>query len=264
MFYIDDNSIIKALFGTAGRRPSGYEEYSSIYLEHKAYPNVVTRWLDFEESKSYELLYIFRNNKNIISNFSLFYNTLNNIIYEDDLPEDRFRLDAEYPYYFVNGDATIHNYGLSVSFKYKTDFGLEFMLGNVLSFVDINSDNDALLFAVKSDSPRNIFRFLLSYELINDFSINLFGVYETKRETLDGVNLYPIQNIDVSITYHPHRRTVSTSKLSVLDNFYLALSLKNILNTKNFYSVSSDSFKLIPTFPVDNGFSVGIHIGYTF
>jgi hypothetical protein len=36
IFTLDDNSTIKALYGSAGRRPSGYEEYSSIYIKNTA------------------------------------------------------------------------------------------------------------------------------------------------------------------------------------------------------------------------------------
>jgi outer membrane receptor protein involved in Fe transport len=184
VFHLDDNSTIKALYGQAGRRPSGYEEYSSIYIDNN--DNSIKKLLNFEKTNSCELLYLYRS-KSILGNLSLFYNNLSNIIYEDTLPDGRTKVDMSYPYLFLNApeDINIHNYGISFFLKYKISPKLEVRVGNVLSFITLETDNEYLTSAIKCDAPQNIVRFSVSYEFVEFFNFNLFGRVETSRKNIN-------------------------------------------------------------------------------
>jgi len=156
---------------------------------------------------------------------------------------------------------TIHNYGFSCYIIYKSNFGLELMLGNVLSFAEVDTENEFLLQSVKCDSPQNMFVFSVSYEVFKFVNVNFFGHIESKRKTHSLFELDPINLFDVSITYRPN---YSNHNLRNLNKFYLSLNLNNIFNNKVLYPLVSDNYQILSGFPVNKGFTAGLNLGYKF
>jgi iron complex outermembrane receptor protein len=263
VFNIDRYSTLKAIFGTSGRRCSGYEVYTSTELIEDSLGNYTTinsNNLNYEIARSLELIYLFRA-RYVIGNFSLFYNAMKNIIYEDTII-DIEKPDIYYPYTYVNMDKslTLKSYGISATLLLKSEWGGAIRLSDVVSFVDVNSDNSFLLEATTTNSPQNIFYCTISYELLKFLNFNIMGIYESRRETIALKKLKNIADISISLTYNP---AYTNEKIKFLNKFYFALNMKNILNEKNYYPVNS-SIGIIDRYSVDNGFNVGLNVGYKF
>jgi len=274
IFDIGYNSIIKGLFGRTARRSSGYEDYlaATLKIDHTTNDTTfVVNNLDYEISQTFELIYIYRVPKFLV-NISLFYNDIRNFIYEKEIDLDVITIpDPSYPFLKVNApnDISIKNYGITISAKYKTEFGLELLIGNTYSILNTNiEDNDFLLRDVELGSYRNLLIYGISYELIDFLYINLIGRYEANVRTIDrtpeeilGIKYVPdAHKINMSIVYRPMYKQ---NNLQFLNNFYAALSFKNILNKIDYYPVSTN-FGAVTKVPRNNGYSIGFSLGYKF
>ena len=271
IFDVGENSIIKGIFGTGARKPSGNDEYLATTIQI----NELTRdtiyqsgHLSYETSRTLELIYIYRTKK-FLGDFSIFYNEIDNFIYEKEIdPSIVLTPDPSYPYITTNTDEKIVNYGISFNVKYKTDFGLEFMLGNVYSMLNTDFEDEEFRMMAEVGSFRNSLVYGISYEVIDFLYLNLLGKYETSLIAVDrnvdeifGTKKLPAAHkLNMSLAYRPFYKQ---DNLKFLNSFYAALTFKNILNRIDYYSVSP-SFGTISKIPRDNGYSIGFTLGYTF
>jgi outer membrane cobalamin receptor len=270
IFDFNDYGTIKALFGTASKHPSGYEEYTNTIWDTTTLKNVLDTKMQNEYSKSFELMYLYRNTK-IQSNFSLFYNILSDIVFLDYYPESK---DPYYLYHYINMDPNIkiNNYGISASFSYQTNFGLSFSIRDMFNFVNVKGQSENNFYldeTLNSNSPRNVLCATVSYKVFDFVYVNLMGRFETSRKSYnplaekyneDGVlisrefiDLAPIQVLNTSITYNP-----DYIENKFINRFSFALYCNNILNRDNNYPVCSLLYP-INKYPLDS-FSVGINI----
>lgn len=270
IFDLGNNSIIKGLFGTTARRPSGYESYYATTIDIDEITSDTTYkmgHLHYETARIYELNYTYTSDK-FSGKVSIFQNTINNFIYET--AESVKTIDETYPYLTINAeDVRVNTFGASVFAKYKTNFGIDAFLGNTYSFVDIDDNTDKnLIEDVKIGSYRNTFIYGISIEVIDFLYLNLLGKYETGRvaidrdvdETYNLTNLPDAHKLNMNLVYRPF---YSRSNLKFLNKFYAILSLKNILNKKDYYPVGY-TFGTISKVPRDNGYSIGLTLGYKF
>ena len=288
IFDIGYNSIIKGLFGTAGRKPSGNDEYLSNWLEideidpetNDTTFKYKSGNLKYEKVTTFELIYLYRNT-NFLGNISFFYNDIRDLVLEGEV-DDKRTSDPSYPFLCVNipADMAIRNYGISFSAKYKIN-RLEFLLGNTYSFVDVDmpdpsifsriSQYDRLKNASEIGSYRNSLVYGVSFEIIDFVYINLFGKYESSRKAVDrgdgvddenivGVKDLPVaHNLDITLVYRP----VAKEGAGFLDKLYFVLNFKNILDRIDYYPISP-TFGTVSKVPRNNGFSFGITLGYKF
>ncbi len=274
IFDLGNNSIIKGLFGTAARRPSGYEDYyaTTINIDSITGDSTYnTGHLDYERARMYELNYTYTA-KNYSSKVSIFHNSIYNFIYEAEIdPNIIITPDESYPYITKNADnVRINIFGASLFAKYKTDFGVDFFIGNTYSVVDIDdniADKD-LKEDVKIGSYKNTLIYGVSIEVIDFLYLNFLGKYETGIVAVDrtideilGLTTLPdAHKLNMSLVYRPFYQQ---NNLKFLNKFYAILSLKNILNRKDYYPVTS-TFGTISKVPRDNGYSLGLTLGYKF
>ncbi|MCL2040197.1 MAG: TonB-dependent receptor [Bacteroidetes bacterium] len=273
IFDVGKNSIIKALFGTAARTPSGYENYYATTIEVDEITGDSTYkmgHLNYENSRLYEVNYTYLS-EDFSGKVSIFHNTINNFIYETKIdPDVIMTIDETYPYLTTNADnVRINTFGVSIFAKYKTNFGIDLFIGNTYSYVDIDNNSDQnLIEDVKIGSYKSILIYGVSIELIDFLYLNLLGKYETGRIAIDktideeyGLTTLPsAHKLNMDLVYRPFYQQ---SNLKFLNKFYAVLSLKNILNRKDYYPVAY-TFGTISKVPRDNGYSIGLTLGYKF
>ena len=249
-----ETSSINLFYSTATRMPSGYEVFSSLDTNG----NMLGGFdLKYEKTTTIQLRYI-QKIKSFSTNFSLYYNTLQDLIFFDTLT-DNSKPDPEAKFYFRNAGVTVHNYGFSNLAKYTFDFGLDLYLGCFLAFVDYSDYNVMFDEMVKTNSPRWYMLYRVSYELIDHLFVNLFGMYGTSKKTINLVDLPAMHRIELGFTYNPN---YTSDKYKWLNSYFAGIKFQNLLNAKHFSPVTFNELPLT-SYPL-NGFSINFTLGKTF